>query len=79
MKNQNLFVSVDEKALETVSGGLADIGNGSLNGNRINVLSGLSVNVSTGDIGSQILNIANALSCGGCCASDPCAPCPPVC
>jgi hypothetical protein len=67
MKNQIAFVSVDEQALETVSGGLLNLGNGSLNGNTINVLSGLSINVGLGDIASNILNIANAIGgCGGC-------------
>jgi len=58
MKNE-MFVSVDEKALETVAGGLLDIANGSLNGNTINVLSGICVNTEVGDVLSHILNIGN--------------------
>jgi len=58
MKNE-MFVSVDEKALETVSGGLLDIPNGALNGNNINVLSGICVNTAVGDVLSHILNIGN--------------------
>jgi uncharacterized transporter YbjL len=58
MKNE-MFVSVDEKALETVAGGLADILNHSLNCNVINVASGINVGVVVGDVLSNILNIAN--------------------
>ncbi len=65
MTKADLFVSVDEQALETVSGGLLDILNGSLNGNNIKVLSDLSFNVKTGDIASNILNLLNEVSgCG---------------
>jgi hypothetical protein len=64
MKKQIQFVSVDEKALETVSGGLLDIGNHSLNGNTINLLSGIAVGVKTGDIASGILNILNEVEGG---------------
>ena len=60
MKNQEMFVSVEEGALETVSGGgLLDIGNGSLNYNVINVLSGICVNTKVGDVLSDLLNIGN--------------------
>jgi hypothetical protein len=59
MKQQSVFVSVDEKALETVSGGLLDILNNSLNCNTINVASGINVGVKVGDVLSNILNIAN--------------------
>ncbi len=65
MKKQIQFVSVDEQALETVSGGLLDIGNGSLNGNTIKFLSDIAVNVKVGDIASNILNVLNEVS-GGC-------------
>jgi hypothetical protein len=58
MKNE-MFVSVDEKALESVAGGLLDLLNGSLNCNTINVLSGIDVGVKVGDVLSNILNIAN--------------------
>jgi hypothetical protein len=54
-----MFVSVDEKALETVAGGLLDIGNYSLNGNTINVLSYDAICVKVGDVLSKIGNIAN--------------------
>jgi hypothetical protein len=59
MTKQTQFVSVDEKALETVAGGLLDIGNYSLNYNTINVLSGICADVKVGDVLSNILNIAN--------------------
>ena len=59
MKKQIQFVSVDEKALESVSGGLLDILNGSVNHNNINVLSGICVNTKVGDVLSDILNIGN--------------------
>jgi hypothetical protein len=69
MKNNQIkFVSVEESALETVSGGLLNIGNGSLNNNQISLLSDLSVNVATGDILSNILNVLNHVhgcECGG--------------
>ena len=63
MKNQEMFVSVDEKALETVSGGLLDILNGALNGNTINLLSGIELNTAIGDVLSNIANIGNELCC----------------
>jgi hypothetical protein len=59
MTKQIQFVSVDEMALETVSGGLLDIANYALNGNTINVASGINVGVKVGDVLSNILNIAN--------------------
>jgi len=62
MKNE-MFVSVDEKALETVAGGLLDILNGSLNCNNINVLSGICLNTEVGDVLSHILNIGNEFGC----------------
>ncbi len=62
MKTQEMFVSVDEKALETVSGGLLDILNGSLNYNTISILSDISLSATVGDILSNIGNIANELS-----------------
>ncbi|MFT3923945.1 MAG: hypothetical protein QM778_15535 [Myxococcales bacterium] len=65
MKNAIQFVSVEESALESVAGGLADIGNGSVNHNNINVASFLSANTSVGDVGSYILNILNDVS--SCC------------
>ena len=65
MKNAIEFVSVDEQALESVAGGLADIGNGSVNGNHINVLSFITANTSVGNVGSYILNVLNQV--GGCC------------
>ena len=78
MKNAIEFVSVDESALETVSGGLLDIGNYSLNGNTINILSGLSVNLDVGDVASNILNALNHVhGCGGCGCS--CSAPTPVC
>jgi len=61
MKNQDMFASVDEKALETVSGGLLDLLNGALNGNTINLLSGLQLNAALGDLLSNIGNIGNEL------------------
>jgi hypothetical protein len=63
MKTQEMFVSVDEKALETVSGGLLDILNGALNGNTINLLSGINLQACVGDVLSNIGNIANELKC----------------
>lgn len=54
-----MFASVDEKALETVSGGLLDIANGSVNGNTIKLLSDICADLSFGDILSNILNIGN--------------------
>jgi outer membrane lipoprotein SlyB len=66
MKKQIQFVSVEESALESVAGGLADILNGSLNGNTINVLSGDHIALSVGDVASGILNIANQVS-SACC------------
>jgi len=63
MKNQEMFVSVEEKALETVAGGLLDILNGSLNCNTINVLSGITANVEVGDVLSHLLNIGNEFGC----------------
>jgi len=59
MKKQIQFVSVDEKALESVAGGLLDILNGSLNCNTIYVLSGIELNTKVGDVASDILNIGN--------------------
>ncbi|MFT3927637.1 MAG: hypothetical protein QM778_34220 [Myxococcales bacterium] len=59
MKKQEMFVSVEEMALESVAGGLLDIANGALNHNNINVLSGLSLNTCVGDVLSHILNIGN--------------------
>jgi putative heme degradation protein len=59
MTNQIAFVSVDEQALETVTGGLLDIANFSGNNNCINVLSGIVASVGVGDVLSNILNIAN--------------------
>jgi hypothetical protein len=58
MKNE-MFVSVDEKALESVSGGLLDALNHALNGNTINVLSGLNLKAEIGDVLSNILNVLN--------------------
>jgi hypothetical protein len=65
MKNATQFVSVEESALESVAGGLLDIGNFSGNGNTVNVLSGIDLGVSVGDVGSNILNILNHVH--GCC------------
>ncbi len=59
MKTQEMFVSVDEKALETVAGGLADLLNYSLNGNTIKLLSDWNIQACVGDVLSNILNIAN--------------------
>jgi len=58
MKNE-MFVSVDEKALESVAGGLLDILNGAVNGNCINVASFIKANTEIGDVLSHILNIGN--------------------
>jgi hypothetical protein len=59
MKNQIKFVSVDEKALETVAGGLADVANYAVNCNDISVLSDIGAFVATGDVASYILNVLN--------------------
>jgi len=59
MKKQIQFVSVEEAALESVAGGLLDILNGSVNGNTINLLSGITLNAKVGDVASDILNIGN--------------------
>ena len=59
MKNAIEFVSVEEMALETVAGGLADIANGSVNCNDINVASFLTANTAVGDVASFILNVLN--------------------
>jgi hypothetical protein len=59
MKNEIQFVSVDEKALETVAGGLLDIANGSLNNNCITLLSHIGLDVVVGDVASRILNVLN--------------------
>jgi hypothetical protein len=61
MKNATAFVSVDEMALETVAGGLLDIANHAVNGNTINVLSGICADVKVGDVLSNILNVANEI------------------
>jgi hypothetical protein len=62
MKTQEMFVSVDEKALETVSGGLLDLLNKSLNGNTINILSGINLEACIGDVLSTIGNLANEVA-----------------
>jgi hypothetical protein len=72
MKNEIAFVSVDELALETVSGGLLDLANHSLNGNTINVLSNVKVDLSVGDVLSNILNIANQVGCALHCGPQGC-------
>jgi len=59
MKNQEMFVSVEECTLESVAGGLLDIANGALNNNTINLLSGICVSAVVGDVLSHILNIGN--------------------
>ncbi|MFT3927638.1 MAG: hypothetical protein QM778_34225 [Myxococcales bacterium] len=59
MKNQEMFVSVEEKSLESVAGGLLDIANGAVNGNCINVASFITANTCVGDVLSHILNIGN--------------------
>jgi len=59
MTKQIQFVSVDEKALETVAGGLLDIGNGSANYNNIAALSNIQVGVLVGDVASFIGNVLN--------------------
>ncbi|MFT3923946.1 MAG: hypothetical protein QM778_15540 [Myxococcales bacterium] len=70
MTTQIQFVSVDEQALESVSGGLADVLNGSLNGNNINVLSNVTINTGLGDVASVLLNVLNQVhGCGGGCGS----------
>jgi hypothetical protein len=61
MKNATDFVSVEEMALETVAGGLLDVANYAVNGNCINVLSGISLHAVVGDVASKILNIANEI------------------
>lgn len=57
-----MFVSVDEKALETVSGGLLDVLNYALNGNTISVGSNLQLGLVVGDVLSNIGNIANEVT-----------------
>ncbi|MFT3923944.1 MAG: hypothetical protein QM778_15530 [Myxococcales bacterium] len=59
MKNAIQFVSVEESALESVAGGLADIGNGSVNCNNINVASFIAANTHVGDVLSYIGNVLN--------------------
>lgn len=59
MKNAIQFVSVEEMALETVAGGLANIANGSVNHNEINVASFIEATTVVGDVGSYILNVLN--------------------
>jgi hypothetical protein len=60
MKNAIQFVSVEESALESVAGGLLDIGNGSLNANPvINVASFITANTMVGDVASFIGNVLN--------------------
>jgi hypothetical protein len=61
MKNEIAFVSVDELALETVSGGLLDVANFSGNFNSVNLLSGISVAACVGDVASNILNVLNSV------------------
>jgi hypothetical protein len=53
------FVSIDEQALEGVSGGLLDLLNHALNGNDIDILSGFCINIELGDVLSNLLNIGN--------------------
>jgi hypothetical protein len=59
MRNAIEFVSVEESALETVAGGLLDVGNFSALHNCINVASGISAHTCVGDVLSVIGNVLN--------------------
>ncbi len=73
MTKADLFVSVDEQALEVVAGGLLDLANGSVNGNAIKLLSDINVGVQVGNVASYLLNALNEVSCAvGSCGHEAC-------